>query len=243
MFKLFTGKICGRYANHPFPFCCYNRENLSAPSILVTASASSVQIANLTILWEPLCTEPQPHRQVMRQPCTTSWHPHQGILKDCSTEGPEGLIGFPKLIPSKYPLAMEALRERRHKPPSSAFPHAYSHSCLFSNYLPTHSKSWSCTGPRPSFLRCSELPHSGASPCVTFKQEKVLAHPTLVPVCPLKNNGVTIHIYPSVHRHKIHSLLDPFVVVIQVTCGEQSLPNWLLGLQLLPIFPFALIPF
>lgn len=163
-----------------FLFAAY-RENPSAPSILVMASASLVQIANLTILWEPLCMELQPHQQVMRQPCTTSWHPRQGILKDCSMEGQEDLIGFPNLIPSKYPPAMEALRERHHKPPSSAFRHAYPHSCLFSNYLPKHSMSWSCTGPCPSFLRCFELLHSSASPCITQAGKSSCLPP---PCCP-----------------------------------------------------------
>jgi hypothetical protein len=145
-----------------------------------------VQIANSTTLWEPLCMELQPHRQVMRQPCITSWHRHQGILKDYSTEGLEGLIGFPNLIPSKYPPAMEALTERHHEPPSAFLHAAYSHSCLFSNYLPTHSKSWSCTGPHlthPSSAALS-FPYSHALPCITIRQEKVLAYPTGPPWCP-----------------------------------------------------------
>lgn len=225
-----------------FLFVAY-RENLSARSILVMASASLVQIANLTILWEPLCMELQPHRQVMRQPCTTSWHPHQGILKDCSMEGQEDHIGFPNLIPSKYPPAMEALSERRHKPPSSAFLHAYPHSCLFSNYLSKHSMSWSCTGPCPSFLRCFDLLHSSASPCITLRQEKVLAYPTLVPVCPQKINGVTILIYPC--RIHIQDTLTPW----SLCCSYTGDLRWtkltkltVLGMQYLSL-SFPHLPF
>ena len=82
-----------------------NRESLCVPFILVTASASLVLTANLTILWEPLCMEPQPHEWVMLQLCTISWHPPQGIQKDCLMEVLEGLTGgFPNLIPSRYPL-------------------------------------------------------------------------------------------------------------------------------------------
>lgn len=92
------------------------RESLCAPFILVTASASLVLTANLTILWELLCMDPQPPQQVMCQLCTTNWHPRQGIQKDCLKGILEGLTGFPNLVPIIYPLGMEVMRERHRKP-------------------------------------------------------------------------------------------------------------------------------
>lgn len=233
------------------------RESLSAPFILVTASASLVLTANLTILWEPLCMDPQHPQQVMCQLCATNWHPHQGIQKDCLTGVLEGRTGFPNLIPSIYPLGMEMMRER-HRKPYSVFLHAASHSWLFSNYISQHIRKAEAVQvlihPFAALLR---FPQTVASSCLslTFTQEKVLARPFDAQL-PIEINRVTIPIYLYQYIQTQDTLtcwhwvlrmmcLDPFVVVytgdVEVDKAYRTNCTWIQHLfpSLFLFFPFS----